>query len=104
MNHHDMPKARAFCASVTVTRQGHEDRIIPVRITQKTLERMGLGVDKPAGGWRKAARNRAAEVMYGRGCRFQSDAVPHRGQVWTSAKGGGSNAVTGVMTMRVEER
>jgi hypothetical protein len=100
MDQHDMPKAHAFCASVTVSRQGHEDRIIPVRITHKTLERMGI----PAGVWRKAARNRAAEVMYGRGCRFQSDAVPHRGQVWTSAKGGGSNAVTGVITMRVEER
>jgi hypothetical protein len=102
MDQHDMPKARAFCASVTVTRQGHEDRIIPVRITRKTLERMGLDGMRNL---KSAARNRAAEVMYGRGCRFHSDMVaPHRGQVWASAKGGGSNAVTGVITMRVEER
>jgi hypothetical protein len=50
------------------------------------------------------ARQRAAKRLYGRGVRWQSDTVPHRGQIWQPAKDGGSNAVTSVITMRVEHR
>lgn len=100
MNQNDMPKGRIFKANVIVIRKDHADRVIPVRISWKTMERMGI--EESGSGRHQAARNRAAEVMYGRGCRFQSDAVPHRGKVWTSAKGGGSNAVTDALTMRIE--
>lgn len=102
MSQNDMPKARTLSATVIVTRKGLPDREIPVRITCKTLDRMGL---EGARRYERAARNRAAEIIYGRGCWFHSDSTtPHRGQVFTAAKGGGSNAVSVTLTMRVENR
>lgn len=100
--------------TVTVSRKNTADRIIAVRITTKTFERLSIaGSGCDANGYEdgsyteadyeRAARTRAAEKLYGANVRFQSDTVPHRGQVWTPAKsgGGGENAVTDVITMRV---
>lgn len=97
-----------FSAVVIVSCQGMEDRVVPVQVTEKMLERMDL-----RGGFKRvrAARNRAAEILYGKGCRFESDGVPYRGLVRsrldaskfsrTISEGSGSWEVTGPITMRV---
>lgn len=93
---------------VIVQRRGLEDREIECRVTDAELARERearfgtLATDEEIRA--DIARQRAARRMYGRSVRWQSDTVPHRGQVWTPAETGGENAVTGMITMRVEAR
>jgi len=104
----DTDSPSTFSAVVIVSRQGMEDLLVQVQVSEKMLERMDL-----KGGFKRvrAARNRAAEVLYGKGCRFESDGVPHRGVVWARldaskfsraiSDGSGSWKVTDPITMRV---
>lgn len=97
---------------VTVQRRDREDREIVCRVTDAHVDAYlaEQGIVAASESLRDAtrariARDRAAKRLYGRGVSWQSGGVvPHRGQIWTPAKGGGSSAVTSEITMRVESR
>jgi hypothetical protein len=94
--------------TVYVQRKGRKDREIRVRVTDAevdaTAEEQGYGPGEYRRGalTEDLARQHAARRMYGRGVWWQSDsACPDRGQIWTSARDGGADAVTYTITMAV---
>lgn len=97
---------------VTMVRKGHENRVCRVRVTDAALS--AAVIDR---GWYGAppdserivlirdelAREAAVRRWFGRHRTWGGDRqIPHRGQVWQSAKSGqGQDAVSGMITLRV---
>lgn len=107
--------------TVTMVRKGFDDRECRVRVTDAALaeerRERNLPADRDiakAGGnvvaWTAKidrirddlARSAAVRRWFGRSRVWIGELdFPHRGQVWQSAKGGGQDAVTGMITLRV---
>lgn len=97
---------------VTMVRKGYLDRQRRVRVTDAALRESLEARGYPKGvGLRQEtidlvrddlARSAAVRAWFGRSRTWGGDrSFPHRGQVWESAKGGGQNAVTSMITLRV---
>jgi len=75
-----------------------------VRVTEEQVEeRMRYSLRDRGDIADDIARDRAAARLFGKGAHWRDSGqgVGHRGQVWMPAKGGGLDARTGVITMRV---
>lgn len=93
--------------NVTIIRRGMDDRTVTVRVTEEAVREACDHYDIAERRERTRAllaRTAAAKRLYGRSCYWHGDgSAEHRGQVMTASRQGhGSDAVTGVITMRVD--
>lgn len=90
--------------TVTISGNGVTERTLHVRVTEEQIaERVMIRVRPRDVIADDIARDRAATLVWGKGARWHNSGqgVPHRGQVFSPAKGGGENARTGVISMHV---